>query len=70
MKTREYTRERVELCRNCQGAGVVFTTPDFHPHGREVEATPIECPVCGGSGRVRKVLDIKITIEPYAKEIT
>lgn len=70
MKTRDYTSARVEVCRNCGGSGVVLDTPPFHPHGRENEAIPRKCPVCVGSGRVRKRLEIKVTIEPFQLNTT
>ena len=64
-KVRNYDTERIEVCRNCKGTGVAYTEPEFHPYGKEDDPQPYECPVCQGSGRVKKTLNIKITIEPY-----
>lgn len=64
-KVRNYSKEFVDVCRNCKGSGIVYPVPDFHPHGKEQVPEPCECSVCNGSGRVKKKLDIEITIEPY-----
>jgi len=68
MKIRNYISDRIEICRNCLGTGTVEEekggiTGLFRPGFLKAE-----CPVCGGSGRVRKIVDITITIEPYAPE--
>lgn len=68
-KVRTYNKTKVEVCRNCQGSGVAYTVPEFHPHGKEPDPEPYECPVCAGSGRVEKKLDIVITITPYRGEV-
>jgi DnaJ-class molecular chaperone len=65
-KVRHYDKESIEVCRNCKGTGVAYTVPEFHPYGKEKDPEPFECPVCKGSGRVKKTLNIEITIEPYA----
>ncbi|MEI6061731.1 MAG: hypothetical protein WCR72_13565 [Bacteroidota bacterium] len=44
--------QRIEICRNCQGAGYVEGTSHV-----------LACYVCDGKGRVRVVKEIKITIE-------
>ncbi|MDR2131000.1 MAG: hypothetical protein LBP56_07550 [Odoribacteraceae bacterium] len=64
-KRRDYNRESVEVCRNCKGSGVVHGPAAFHAHGREVDPEAVECAVCKGSGRVRKSLAVRVTIEPY-----
>lgn len=64
-KVRNYDKESIEVCRNCKGTGVAYTLPEFHPYGKEDAPEPYECPVCQGSGRVKKTLNIEITIEPY-----
>ena len=64
-KVRNYDKESIEVCRNCKGTGVAYTVPEFHPYGKEDDPQPYECPVCQGSGRVKKTLNIEITIEPY-----
>ena len=60
-KVRNYEKESIEVCRT----GIAYTVPEFHPYGREDDPQPYECPVCRGSGRVKKTLNIEITIEPY-----
>ena len=64
-KRTEFARDTIEVCRNCKGTGVAYTVPEFHPYGKEDDPQPYECPVCRGSGRVKKTSNIKITIEPY-----
>jgi len=53
-KVRNYEKESIEVCRNCKGTGIAYTVPEFHPYGREDDPQPYECPVCRGSGRVKK----------------
>lgn len=62
-KERHFDKKTVEICRNCQGTGRVIPTPCAGPNPGE--QIPIVCPVCRGSGRVKKTKNIKITIEPY-----
>lgn len=64
-KVRNYDKESIEVCRNCKGTGVAYMVPKFHPYGKEDDPQPYECPVCRGSGRVKKTSNIRITIEPY-----
>lgn len=64
-KVRNYDKESIEVCRNCKGTGVAYTVQEFHPCGKEDDPRPYECPVCRGSGRIKKTLNIEITIEPY-----
>ena len=47
-KRREFTRDTIEVCRNCKSEGKVMEETLY--------ATPNEatCPICGGSGLVRK----------------
>lgn len=68
-KVRNYEKESIEVCRNCKGTGIAYTVPEFHPYGREDDPQPYECPVCRGSGRVKKTLNIEITIEPYPRQV-
>lgn len=64
MKTMKYTlkqtpfkTEQIEICRNCQGVG-------FVPNGYNGQAQPV-CPVCDGSGRIKKVTEGTVLIMPY-----
>lgn len=61
-KVRLYNKVRIEVCRNCHGAGAIHTVLNFDPH--MPHQSMCECPVCAGSGTVRKKLKIEITIEP------
>lgn len=65
-KVRNYDKETIEVCRNCKGTGIAYFERDANGEVRRCEPHP--CPVCGGSGRVKKTLDIEITIEPYTAE--
>ena len=53
IKTRQYNRENIEICRNCGGTGV-SEEQDF-----------VFCPVCEGSGRVKVIRDITVTVKSY-----
>lgn len=57
LKETPFQSEKIEICRNCQGVG-------FVPNGYNGQAQPV-CPVCGGSGRVKKTTRGIVTIEPY-----
>lgn len=56
MKTKNITYSKIEICRNCCGVG-------FVANGYNGQAQPV-CPVCGGSGKIKKTTDVTITIEP------
>lgn len=49
---------KIEVCRNCQGDGRKRDniTGAWHT-----------CEVCGGSGMVRKHVEVQITIEPHKR---
>ncbi len=65
-KVRQYTNERIETCRNCRGAGkVAQRLPAFEPVERIGKFE--RCPVCKGSGWVKKTANIEVTIEPSRK---
>lgn len=60
-KERRYKKSIIQVCRNCQGSGTVAADP-----AKSADPTKqVTCSVCEGSGRVNKLLDIDITIEPY-----
>ena len=57
MRENKYLKCCIEICRNCQGTGAV-----------EIEEKNEEnavCPVCDGSGRIKKTSEITIKIESY-----
>lgn len=58
----EFTRNTIEVCRNCKAEGLVEVDM-FNGHHK----ARIACPVCGGSGLVRKHIEGFVTIEPYEK---
>lgn len=64
-KVSHFDKECIEICRNCKGTGVVYTVPELHPYEKEDDLEPDECLICKGSGRVKKMLNIEIAIEPY-----
>ena len=56
-KTRNYKFDKIEICRNCLGEGKLKSLFKY-----------TTCPVCEGSGRVRKTGEITITVEPFMEE--
>lgn len=62
-KRREFARDSIEVCRNCKNDGVVVVE-SFNGHHK------VPCPVCEGSGLVRKRIIGEVTVEPYRKEKT
>ncbi len=59
-KRTEFTRNTIEVCRNCKAEGKV-AVESFAGHSR------VTCPICGGSGLVRKHIEGFVSIEPYTK---
>lgn len=70
MKTRNYHFDKIEICRNCQGSGMVHPQVEGRWLLRRMQCPDrlVTCEVCGGSGRVKKASDITITVEPYHPE--
>ena len=62
-KTREYRKSTVELCRNCGGRGYTYETD--HGGTRMASMPVVPCPVCDGRGRVWKVNEGTVRIEPF-----
>lgn len=61
-KRREFTRDTIEVCRNCKAEGKV----EVDMFSGNSKAT-VDCPICGGSGLVRKHIEGSVTVEPYKK---
>ena len=59
MKTRTFEYTKIEICRNCRGAGFVLG-------GYNAQVAPV-CPVCEGSGRVAKHVKGTITVSAYCE---
>lgn len=62
-KRTEFNRTRVEVCRNCSAEGTV-EVDSFSGRHR------VKCPICGGSGLVKKRTVGTVTVEPYEKTPT
>jgi DnaJ-class molecular chaperone len=62
MKAKDFQVEQIELCRNCQGQGMI----PIAEGGAQLLAM---CPVCQGSGRVRVIRKGVVTVEPYRGQI-
>ena len=60
-KRREFSRDTIEVCRNCKAEGKVEVESVDGSHKEK-------CPVCGGSGLVRKHIEGSVTVEPYKKK--
>lgn len=74
-KRREFTRDTIEVCRNCKAEGKVDavaeverTSSPRHVKTDEVRTSKVKCPVCDGSGLVRKHIEGSVTVEPYEKD--
>lgn len=59
-KRTECTRDTIEVCRNCKADGKVEVDSFNGSH-------KVQCPVCGGSGLVRKHIEGFVIVEPYTK---
>lgn len=57
-KRKVFSYDKIEVCRNCSSEGRVLEA------GRTVFTV---CPVCCGSGLVRKHYEGTVTVEPYGK---
>lgn len=66
-KRKEFAYDKIELCRNCGGAGTVETVRDyktFEAGGRD----PKTCPICGGTGRILKRIEGTVEVSPYGTQ--
>jgi DnaJ-class molecular chaperone len=59
-KRRDFTRDTIEVCRNCKAEGTVEVDSFNGSH-------KVKCPICGGSGLVRKHIEGYVAVEPYEK---
>lgn len=59
-KRTEFTRDTIEVCRNCKAEGKV-EVDSFNGRHKAM------CPICGGSGLVRKHIEGSVTVESYEK---
>ena len=59
MKTKNFSVEGIEICRNCKGTGV-----EEKPTGEKATIESL-CHVCNGSGRVKILRQGTVTVEPY-----
>lgn len=58
-KRREFNRTAIEVCRNCKAAGTVTgVSGDGHKQ---------PCPICGGSGLIKKHIVGVMVVESYSK---
>ena len=71
-KVREYKSDRIEICRNCGGTGVVEPEREWRlkriVKGLSHEIESGQCQVCKGSGRVRKHTEITVTVRSFESD--
>lgn len=58
-KSRAFSYDKIEVCRNCNSEGHVLEA------GKSIWKT---CPVCCGSGLVKKHYEGTVTMEPYERD--
>lgn len=62
-KVKVFHRDIVEACRNCRGEGYVAKPSTGKSYyGKET------CPVCEGSGLIRKRIEGSVTVEPHRRQ--
>lgn len=62
MKAKDFQVEQIQLCRNCQGEGMV-------PIAEGKTQLLATCPICQGSGRVRVIRKGVVNVEPYRGKV-
>lgn len=62
MKKRTFEYTKIEICRNCHGAG-------FVAGGYNSQVAPV-CTVCAGSGRITKSVKGSVSVEPCTQPAT
>ena len=63
-KTRKHFKKTIELCRNCGGRGQVSYDVLYTASG-PAGVSSVCCPICKGFGRVWKVNEGTVRIEPF-----
>lgn len=62
-KVTTFHRDTVEACRNCRAEGYVAKPESGKTYyGKEV------CPVCEGSGLIRKRIEGSVTVSPHSRQ--
>ena len=66
-KERQYQFDRIEVCRNCGGSGMVHPQVEGNWLLRRMQDAGrlVACDVCNGTGRVEKHTEITITVRAF-----
>lgn len=64
MIKKRYQHPMIELCRDCEGTGIVYIFPEWDIF-KQTEPEACTCSLCEGSGRVQVSKQIIITINPF-----
>ena len=70
-KVRQYKSDKIEICRNCGGTGVVEPEREWRLKrvlGLPRETASGQCQVCNGTGRVRKHTEITVTVRSFESD--
>ena len=63
---KSYKQAAIQICGECQGEGVIWQLTRPARHGSDYETgTLARCAICAGTGRVKVVKDITVTITPH-----
>lgn len=66
-KVRQYKSDRIEICLNCGGKGMVNPKVEGNWLLRRMQCPDrtVTCDVCNGTGRVEKHVDITVTVRSF-----